>query len=113
LKFGASAAGIHLGRGWRHAEDWMSWDLAVDPQKPATLSCVYWGSDAGRQFNIEVDGKVIATQKLELSKPSLFLRVDYPIPFEVTQGKDKVTVTFRKVSGFVGGVFGCSTRLVR
>ena len=110
LKFGVSAAATHMGRGWRHAEDWMSYDLTVDPQKPVTLSCVYWGSDVGRRFNIEVDGKVIATQELEMPKPSVFLRVDYPIPAELTQGKDKVTVTFRKVSGLVGGLFGCSTR---
>ncbi len=111
LKFGVSVVGMHLGRGWRHAEDWMSYDLAVDPQKPTTLSCIYWGSDVGRSFNIEVDGKVIATQDLDMAKPSLFLRVDYPIPTELTQGRDKVTVSFRKVSGFVGGLFGCSTRL--
>ena len=110
LKFGASAAGTHLGRGWRHAEDWMSWDLAVDPQKPTTLTCIYWGSDVGRRFGIEVDGNVIATQELELPKPSVFFRVDYPIPPALTQGRDRVTVTFRKVSGPVGGVFGCSTR---
>jgi hypothetical protein len=111
MKFGSSAAGIHMGRGWRHADDWLSYDLAVDPQKPTTLSCVYWGSDVGRQFNVEVDGKVIATQELQLPKPAVFLRVDYPIPAELTKGKDNVTVTFRKVSGLVGGVFGCSTRL--
>ncbi len=111
LKFGNSAAGMHMGHGWRHAEDWMSWDLAVDAKKPTTLSCIYWGSDVGRRFNIEVDGKVIATQDLDMAKPSVFLRVDYPIPPELTQGKDKVTVTFRKVSGLVGGLFGCSTRL--
>jgi DUF1680 family protein len=111
MNFGSSAAGTHMGRGWRHAEDWLSYDLAVDPQKPTTLTCVYWGSDVGRRFDIEVDGKVIATQELQMSKPAVFFRVDYPIPAELSKGKDKVTVTFRKVSGLVGGVFGCSTRL--
>jgi Cu/Ag efflux protein CusF len=100
-----------MGRGWRHADDWLSYDLAVDPQKPTTLSCVYWGSDVGRKFDLEADGKVIATQELEMPKPSMFFRVDYPIPAELTKGKDKVTITFRKVSGLVGGVFRCSTRL--
>ena len=111
FKCGNSITGPHLGRTWRHAEDWWSWDLAVDPKKPIRLTCVYWGSDVGRRFDIEVNGKVIATQELEQPKPGAFLRVDYAIPPELTQGKDKVTVTFRKVSGFVGGVFGCSTRL--
>ncbi len=111
LKFGNSAVGMHMGHGWRHAEDWWSWDMAVDAKKTNTLTCIYWGSDVGRRFDIEVDGKVIATQALETPKPGVFLRVDYPIPPELTRDRDKVTVTFRKVSGFAGGVFTCSTRL--
>jgi len=111
LKFGNSVAGMHMGRGWRHAEDWWSWDLAVDAKKPATLSCIYWGSDVGRRFDIEVNGKVIATQELQMNKPSQFFRVEYPIPPELTHGRDKVTVTFRKVGGYAGGAFTCSTQL--
>ena len=85
--------------------------MAVDAKKANTLTCIYWGSDVGRRFDIEVDGNVIATQGLETPKPSVFLRVDYPIPPELTRDRDKVTVTLRKVSGFAGGVFTCSTRL--
>jgi hypothetical protein len=60
------------------------------------LVVTYWGSDAGaRVFDIIVDGKVIATQRLQRNKPGQFFDVTYPIPIELTKGKEKVTVRFQ------------------
>jgi len=102
-------------RRWRHATDggWFSYDLRVDPNQPMELVVTYWGSDAGaRVFDILVDGKVIATQRLQRNKPGQFFDVTYPIPIELTKGKEKVTVKFQAHPKCIaGGIFGL--RMVR
>lgn len=77
------------------------------------LVVTYWGSDAGaRVFDIIVDGKVIATQRLQRNKPGQFFDVTYPIPIELTKGKERVTVRFQAHPKCIaGGVFG--VRMVR
>mgnify|MGYP000405260805 CR=1 FL=1 len=112
LKGENHAAGPFGGKGWRHAPDgWFSWDLKVLPEVPMVLACTYWGSDVPpRTFDILVDGRVIATQSLNNNKPGNFFDVEYKIPSELTQGKDRITVTFRAHKGHTaGGVFECAT----
>jgi hypothetical protein len=99
------------GKHWRDAADgWWSWTLAVLPDTPATLLCVYWGSDVGRTFQILVDERLLAEERLENRRPEHFVEVEYPIPAKLTRGKDRVTVTFRAAKGsLAGGVFDCRT----
>jgi len=98
--------------GWRHAVDggWFSWQMGTRPGQPAELRVKYWGGDAnGREFDILVDGKFIAAQKLENNRPGELFEEIYPIPQEITQGKSRVTVKFQAHLGKVaGGVFGCA-----
>ncbi len=105
-----STAGEFDGRPWRHAPGgWFSYDLAVQPDGINTLSCDYWGSDTGRDFDVIVDGKKIATESLSNKKPGELLEVKYPLPQELTAGKQKVTVRFEAHPGSTaGGVFGCA-----
>ena len=66
---------------------------------------MYWGQDRGRRFDIQIDGKVIATQKFEGGKKDYY-GVEYPISRELTAGKKKVTVRFQAPKkGIAGGVF--------
>ncbi|MCX7643628.1 MAG: glycoside hydrolase family 127 protein, partial [Armatimonadetes bacterium] len=98
------------GRRWRHAVEggWFSYDLKVDPKHPMELVVTYWGDDGGiRFFDIVVDDKVIATQRLRRDKPGRFFDVVYPIPPELTKGKTKVTVRFQAhPKAIAGGIFG-------
>ncbi len=75
------------------------------------LVVTYWGSNAGtRAFDILVDGKVIATQRLNRIKPERFVDVVYPIPPELTKGKTKITVRSQAhPNRIAGGVFGLPT----
>lgn len=102
-------------RKWRHALSggWFSFDMAVDPSKPNALVLTYWGSDAGdREFDILVDGKKIATQKLEREKPDVFFDVRYEIPSELLEGKKKVTIKLQALpTKLAGGLYGA--RVVR
>jgi len=106
-------AGDFAGRQWRHAVDggWFSFAMKVSPDKPVDLVCTYWGSDSGgREFDIMIDETKIAAQVLNSNSPDKFFDVTYPIPEELTKGKDKVTVRFQgHEKKTAGGVFGCRT----
>jgi len=100
-----------LGRKLRHAYDggWFSFDMKVDGSKANDLVCTWWGDEGGeRTFDILVDGLKIASQKLLKNQPGKFWDASYPIPAELTHGKDKVTVKLQAQPGnYAGGLFGC------
>ena len=110
LQGDGSASGPHLDRHWRHATAWWSWDLKVLPDTPMTLLCTYWGSDAGRTFDILIDEVPLVSETLDNRDPGRFVDVEYPIPEALTKEKSHVTVMFRGTDGsLAGGVFECYT----
>jgi hypothetical protein len=105
--------GEYLHRQWRQAikGGWFSYSLGVRTEKPLMLMLTYWGADAGgRMFDILVDGTKIAEQILDHLSPGKFVDVEYPVPEELTRGKEQVTVTFRahQPRRTAGGIFGCA-----
>lgn len=80
------------------------------------LLVTYFGSDdtlhVGRKsyernFDIMIDHQRIARQQLKSNKPGQLFDVCYEIPFELTQDKEDVTVTFKSHEGTAaGGVYG-------
>jgi DUF1680 family protein len=106
-----TGAGPYAERHWRHAVDggWFSYQMKVLDGRPMRLLCCYWGSDVGpREFDILIDGRKIATQKLNNNRPEMFYDEIYPIPDELTKGKAKITVRFQAHPGnMAGGVFDC------
>ena len=103
-----SRTGDAFDRKWRDAPNgWFEFQLKVLPGVPQVLRATYRGDDAGREFDILVDGKLLATQKLTRAKPGDFLDVEYPLPAELLAGKSKITVRFQAKPGSVaGGIFG-------
>ena len=105
-----TGAGEFNERNWRHtgAGGWFSYQLKVQPEAPLDLCCTYWGSDGGnREFDVLVDGKKLATQKLESNRPGKFYDEKYSIPADLTKGKTSVTIRFQGLPGKIaGGVFG-------
>ena len=75
-----------------------------------TLMCEYWGSDVPpRTFDILIDGEIVATQALNQDRPGRFFEIEYAIPPEMTEGKEKITVRFQAHEGHTaGGVFDCA-----
>ena len=58
-------------------------------------------------FDLVVDGERIANQALHRDCGPRFFTVDYEVPTELTQGKEKVTVRFEAHQGnTAGGLFG-------
>ena len=95
---------------WRDAKAYFSYQMKVAPNVPVALRVRYYGGDAGREFDILVDGKVIATQQLAGKRSGSPLFGVYPLSAELTRGKDHVTVRFQaKAGNTAGGVFDVRT----
>jgi hypothetical protein len=111
---------IHTGeehnRKWRLAYPggYFSFTMKTDPSAPNSLLCTYWGMDnRGRIFDILVNDVKIATEDINKYKASKFYDIVYPIPAELTKGKDKVTIKFQPaVHNMVGPVYG-EVRMMR
>lgn len=69
----------------------MEFNMKVKPG-PLILQATYWGDERGRNFDILVDGKLVATQRLEHDAPGKFFDVEYPIPDAATAGKASVRI---------------------
>ena len=99
---------------WRDASNggWFSYTVAVNPDKQMELVLTYRSTDGGnREFEILVDNKKIAEQKLRAETFSAWIDKVYPIPFELTKGKKTVTVKVQALPGKIaGGVFGLRTQ---
>lgn len=109
--------GEQHGRRWRSAEDggFFSFVMRVDAAADNVLICDYWGDDhRGRIWDIQVDGKTIATQNIGPFRQSKFYEMAYPVPAELVKGKKTVTVKFvaRSAHTAVGPVSGI-IRMVR
>jgi len=103
-------AGIHGDMHWRDARNggWFSYDMKVSAAGPLKLLCTYWGSDSAREFDILVDGTLVATEKLTGKEPGKLIDVAYPLPDSLLAGKNKVTVKFQaKPNQTAGGLFDC------
>lgn len=110
LKGEGTQAGVFRGKNWRHAYNgWFEFDMKADPEAAMDLVCLYWGSDRGKRvFDVLVEGKTIATQKLDRNRPNEFFEEIYPIPRELTLGKEKLRVRFQsRKDSYAGGLFAC------
>lgn len=112
LKGEEMATGIHNGRRWRHGK-WIEYTLDPKGEKEVTLAVTYSGDDRGREFDILIDGTVIATQKLTGEKQGHFIQKRYPVPAEILEqaGDNRLTVRFSTKRRLAGGLF--DVRLIK
>ncbi len=103
------------GRPGRRGGSWFSYDVPVDAAHPMTLVLTYFSGDRRAMpadFEVLIDGQVVASQTLRLSDPQQFYDVEQVVPRELIQGKAKVTVRFRAKEGSqIATVFGL--RMIR
>jgi len=106
LKGEGMASGIHNGRRWRHGA-WIQYTLDPRGAREVILAVTYSGDDRGREFDISVNGMVIATQKLTGENPNHFIEKRYPIPSDILQaaGKGRLTVRFTVKRWLAGGLY--------
>lgn len=106
-----SFTGNYQNEFWRDARagGYISYSMLTGKKSNLSLMVRYWGNETGsRSFNILVDETVIATENV-VGKWNVnqFKNVEYPIPNNLTAGKDTITVKFQAVntSNIVGGLF--------
>lgn len=106
-------AGINQGKHWRHATGWFSYDLTDRKGEARTLRLTYASGDAGRKFDILVNGELLAQVALDGQAEQPFYTVDYPLPAPVVAAaRGKLVVKFVARPGSVaGGLYGL--RLLR
>jgi len=106
-------SGLAKGRHWRHATKWFSYDLTDKKSEARALSLTYSKGDAGRRFDILINGQLLAEVKLDARAPQQLYTVDYPIPPAlVAAAGGKLVVRFVARDGSVaGGLYGL--RLLR
>ncbi|MET0265816.1 MAG: glycoside hydrolase family 127 protein [Duganella sp.] len=114
-------AGVNKGRHWRHATGWFSYVLNDKKSQARVLRLTYAKGDAGRRFDIEVNGQLLAqvTLAADVSKMAgkpdgdEFYTVDYELsPALVAKAGGKLTVRFVGRDGSpAGGLYGL--RLLR
>lgn len=91
---------------------WFSYDMKVKKNVERNyLVVTYWGNEAKNHiFDILVDGRKIASEDLFDKNPLTFYEVVYELPYDLVQGKDKVTIRFQAEQGKnAGTVFGLKT----
>jgi len=103
LHFEKSRAGYGpLGKHFRAADDsgWFSFEMKLPPQGSKTaVRLTYWGRDNGPEFDLLVDGTVIAAAKPQETGKEDYVGVEYPVPADLLGGKDKVTVRIQAKQG--------------
>lgn len=103
-----------MGRSGRRGVKWFSFDLPVEANHPMEL-VVTFSNDARRtgSFDVLVDGKKVGEQATERRSPETdvrFFDVEYALPPEFVEGRQKVTVRFEALPGSdIPGVFGIRT----
>ncbi|WP_338764021.1 glycoside hydrolase family 127 protein [Massilia sp. METH4] len=101
-------AGINAGRHWRHATGWFSYVLNNPKGEGKVLRLTFASGDAGRKFDILVDGKLLSQVELKKEGEAFYTR-DFTLPEDL--GK-KVEVKFVAQPGSIaGGLYGL--RLLR
>lgn len=101
--------GISHRKKWRAAwiGGWFEFDMKVLPDVPQNLRVTYWGGETEHlEFDIYVDGKVLARQQLYQNSPGYFFEVEYPLPANLIRGKNRITIRFKGVPGsWTGAVY--------
>ena len=116
-----NVGGENIITGEDHQKKWrategegnFSFQMKTDQNTRNTLINTYWGTEnRGRIFDILIDGVKLTTVDLNQYKESRFYDISYPIPAELTKGKENVTIKFvSKPGNGVGPFYGC--RIIR
>lgn len=96
-----SNTGVHQNRHWRDASGWFSYELEHVEEKAKKLQITYHGKDSSREFNIYINGEVLAEEKLNRKEGYRFFSKEYKLPSDL-KNKDerKITIRFEARPGF-------------
>lgn len=107
-------AGVNNGRHWRHASKWFSYQLSDPKHEAKLLRLTFSRGDAGRKFDIVVNGQHIADVELAAGETQELYTRDFALPPALVQGAadGRLEVKFvAKEGSMAGGLYGL--RLLR
>jgi DUF1680 family protein len=106
-------AGVNAGRHWRHASGWFSYVLKDPKHEAQLLRLTFARADAGRQFDVLVNGQRVAEVTLAGDEPEDFYSRDIALPPAlVRDAGGTLTVKFvARPGSLAGGLYG--VRLLR
>jgi hypothetical protein len=104
---------VNQGRHWRHASKWFSYGLKDSKGEAKVLRLTFARTDAGRRFDILVNGQRIAEVELAADAAKEFYIRDYLLPLELVRSSGgKLWMTMKaKENSVAGGLYGL--RLLR
>ena len=100
---------VYRGQHGRDARSDGFFEFTIDVAPgPMQLQAKYWGDERRKDFQIYVDGEVIARQTLDAEHPGEFFTVDYAVPERLTEGKSQVRIRFQPTHDMTrcGPVYG-------
>jgi len=104
-----STSGAYLGRRYRDATGWFSYDLKTELGRPVELMVTYYGGERRRRFDIVIGDQVISAVRLNGRDAGTFVDVVYPIPDEIARAATDGVLTVKFVAGqgsTAGGIYG-------
>jgi hypothetical protein len=102
-----SDSGLRNGRRWRRGE-WFQYTLSTRGEKSVDLAVTYWAGEAGRAYDVSVNGELLPTETTDDSSPGQFVEKFYSIPAKVLSdaANGRLTVKFSAKPGSQpGGVY--------
>ncbi|CAH0280618.1 Non-reducing end beta-L-arabinofuranosidase [Massilia sp. Bi118] len=101
-------AGVNTGRHWRHATKWFSYRLNDPKGEARVLRLGFARADAGRRFDILVNGERIAEVELAGDATEAFYTRDFALPAaSLQQERGALEVKFlAKEGSLAGGLYG-------
>jgi hypothetical protein len=85
------------------SDGWFQIDMKLEPTSRLELVVTYWGNERMRpDFQILVDGKMIAAETLKGKPMNQFFEVVYPIPLNITEGKSMAVIRVQANPGKTG-----------
>lgn len=100
-------AGVHKGLHWRDAKGYFQYRLSNPDLRAKSLRITYFNGDDNRQFDIIVNGSLLAFVELTAgTSDSEFYTVDYPLTADMQQNT-VLTLKFQaRPNSVAGGIFG-------
>jgi DUF1680 family protein len=99
-----------FGKTGREArrDGFFSFNIKVQPGVNNVLLCTYIGDDKDREFDIMIDGTVVATELLTGKEAGKFYDKEYAIPAGLINNKQSINIRIQSKNGKTAGrIFGC------
>jgi len=100
--------GLNKGMRWRSAKNWMSYELTDKQRQAKTLRLIFSTLDAGRQFDVFINDKLIQSITLTGDAAEEIYTKDFALPEKIVRASNgKLVIKFvAHKDSIAGGLYG-------